>query len=39
MLGEEISTEGHIHIYCSEQFNLLDSHGKVHIEVTGELSL
>ena len=29
MLGEEISTEGPFHIYCSEHFNPLKAHGKV----------
>jgi len=37
MLGEEICTEDPIHINCSEQFNPLDSHGKVQLEVTTEL--
>ena len=40
MLGEEISTEGPIpYIYCSEQLNHFDSHGKVPLEVTIEQSL
>jgi len=29
MLGEEISTDGPIHIYFNEQFNPVDSHGNV----------
>ena len=30
---------GNPDIYCSEQFNPLDSHGKVQLEVTIKLSL
>jgi len=33
MLGEEINTEGPIHIYCSVQFTL-ESHGKDKLEFT-----
>ena len=29
MLGEEISTERYIHIYCSNLFNPFDSYSKV----------
>jgi len=36
MLGEEISTEGPIHIYFSEQFNPFDLHCKVQLEFTIE---
>ena len=38
MLGEEISTDGpiHIYIYCSEQTNPHDFHGKFPLEVTIE---
>jgi len=39
MLGEEISTERPIHLYCSEQFNPFASHGKLQLEVTIEKSL
>jgi len=38
MLGEEVSTEGPIQIYCSEPLNAFDSHGKVQLEVPIELS-
>ena len=27
---KKISTEGPIHIYCSEQFNQFDAHGKFY---------
>ena len=36
MLGEEISTEGPIHIYCSVLLNLHASHEKGQPEVTFE---
>jgi len=36
---KEISTEWPIHIYCSEQFNILNYFGKVQLEVTTEQSL
>jgi len=39
MLREDISTKGPSHIYCSEQFNLLDSHAKGQLEFTNEESL
>jgi len=39
MLVEKISTESSVHsisIYCSEQFNPFESHGKVQLEFTIE---
>jgi len=36
MLVEEISTDGPINIYSSEQFNPNDFHGEVQLEVTIE---
>ena len=33
---EEIITEGPFHVYCSEQFNLFNFHGKVQSEVANE---
>jgi len=36
MLGEEICTEGPIHIYCSKQFNPFYSHVKVQLKVAIE---
>jgi len=36
MLEKEISTERAIHMYCSVQFNPLDSYGKVQLEITIE---
>ena len=38
MLGKALSTEGPIHIYCSEPFNPFYSHGKVQLEVAIEQS-
>jgi len=39
MLGEEISTDGPIHIYWSIQINAFDYYGKVQLEVTIKQSL
>jgi len=39
MIGEEISSEGPIHIYFSKQFSPLDSHGKGQLVLTIEQSL
>ena len=36
MLGKEISTKGAIQIYCSVEFNPIDSHGKGELEFTIE---
>jgi len=33
MLGEELSTDGPIHIYCSKQTNPLEFYGKGQLEV------
>ena len=38
MLGEEISTEGPIHLYCSQPFNPFHSQGEVQLKVTIEQS-
>jgi len=38
MVREEIITQGPIHIYCSKQFNPIDSRGKGQPEITIEVN-